>query len=61
MFTGNLPLSLHLKEGLSIRTFLQRVRREYSRNLANHKYPFDLLAKHLQLRKKGMAAYTRPL
>ncbi|WP_342435531.1 amino acid adenylation domain-containing protein [Paenibacillus sp. FSL L8-0436] len=53
MFTGNLPLSLHLKEGLSIRTFLQRVRREYSRNLANHKYPFDLLAKHLQLRKKG--------
>ncbi|MBT2291743.1 amino acid adenylation domain-containing protein [Paenibacillus albidus] len=53
MFTGNLPLSLHLKEGLSIRTFLQRVRREYSRNLANHKYPYDLLAQHLQLRKKG--------
>lgn len=53
MFTGNLPLSLHFKEGLSIRAFLQRVRREYSRNLANHKYPFDLLAQQLQLRKNG--------
>ncbi|ASA21611.1 non-ribosomal peptide synthetase [Paenibacillus donghaensis] len=53
MFTGNLPLSLHIKENLSIRAFLQRIRREYSRNLANHKYPFDLLAQHLQLRKNG--------
>lgn len=53
MFTSTLPLRLHIQGSICLRTYLQRVRREFTHSLANHKYPYDLLVHDLQLRKQG--------
>lgn len=53
MFTGNLPLSVQVKNNPPLHNFLRETKREYMRSLSSHKYPYDLLARQLQLRQNG--------
>lgn len=53
MFTGNLPLSVQIKNHPPLHNFLRQTKREYMRSLSSHKYPYDLLARQLQLRQNG--------
>ncbi|GIP23203.1 non-ribosomal peptide synthetase [Paenibacillus sp. J22TS3] len=59
MFTDNLPLTIQVKENMPLHKFLRNTKREYMHNLGNRKYPYDLLARQLQLRKKGRSALAQ--
>ncbi|WP_198022947.1 non-ribosomal peptide synthetase [Paenibacillus zanthoxyli] len=59
MFTDNLPLTIRMQEDRPLHDFLRDLKREYMRNLGNHKYPYNLLAGRLQLRKKGRQALAQ--
>ena len=59
MFTNSVPLRIRVESDMPLHIFLRQVKREYMRNLANHRYPYDLLVRDLQLRKNGLRSLVQ--
>ncbi|AGF55973.1 non-ribosomal peptide synthetase [Clostridium saccharoperbutylacetonicum] len=54
MFTGIMPLRINLEDDISFNEFLNYLNSELKSCYANQKYPYDLLAQDLELRKRGV-------
>lgn len=54
MYTSSMPFRIKLKENCTALNFLKTVSRELKVNLLHQKYPYDLLAKDIGLRKQGL-------
>lgn len=53
MYTSSVPFRVTIKENNTVQQFIKEVNNELKKCLVNQKYPYNLLANDLELRKKG--------
>lgn len=53
MFTSTMPFRMNVKSDYSILEFISKVNEQLKKYYFNQKYPYDLLLKELELKKKG--------
>lgn len=53
MYTNTMPFRFQVNRNSTLNAFLIDVNNELSKFLCHHKYPYDLLVKDIELRKKG--------